>query len=139
MKPNYKRIFILFMIIFLFFGMGVTHSGFADDGEETKKMTDIMDIITDQYGEFKEGGKSYYHLDAVSDKDVESYDDGEKFWADTYDKLFGWADVKENVGNKLSEMVNLVNNIVFDINIFLSYTMLTMQFFWTHIMQSLLI
>jgi len=106
--------------------MGVTHSGFADDGEETKKMTDIMDIITDQYGEFKEGGKSYYHLDAVSDKDVESYDDGEKFWADTYDKLFGWADVKENVGNKLSEMVNLVNNIVFDINIFLSYTMLVM-------------
>ncbi|MBO1912688.1 hypothetical protein J4G37_48790, partial [Microvirga sp. 3-52] len=57
---------------------------------------------------------------------VESYDDGEKFWADTYDKLFGWADVKENVGNKLSEMVNLVNNIVFDINIFLSYTMLVM-------------
>lgn len=114
------------MMIFLFFGMGVTHSGFADDGEETKKMTDIMDIITDQYGEFKEGGKSYYHLDAVSDKDVESYDDGEKFWADTYDKLFGWADVKENVGNKLSEMVNLVNNIVFDINMFLSYTMLVM-------------
>ncbi|QUW20899.1 hypothetical protein JSQ81_13870 [Sporosarcina sp. Marseille-Q4063] len=114
------------MMIFLFFGMDVTQPGFADDGEETKKMTDIMDIITDQYGEFKEGGKSYYHLDAVSDKDVESYDDGEKFWADTYDKLFGWADVKENVGNKLSEMVNLVNNIVFDINIFLSYTMLVM-------------
>nr|WP_210469080.1 hypothetical protein [Sporosarcina sp. 6E9] len=114
------------MMIFLFFGMGLSHLGFADDGEETKKMTDIMDIITDQYGEFKEGGKSYYHLDAVSDKDVESYDDGEKFWADTYDKLFGWADVKENVGNKLSEMVNLVNNIVFDINIFLSYTMLVM-------------
>ncbi|WP_371812402.1 CD3337/EF1877 family mobilome membrane protein [Sporosarcina sp. Marseille-Q4063] len=126
MKTNYKRIFLLFMMIFLFFGMDVTQPGFADDGEETKKMTDIMDIITDQYGEFKEGGKSYYHLDAVSDKDVESYDDGEKFWADTYDKLFGWADVKENVGNKLSEMVNLVNNIVFDINIFLSYTMLVM-------------
>ena len=51
---------------------------------------------------------------------------GKKFWADTYDKLFGWADVKENVGNKLSEMVNLVNNIVFDINMFLTYTMLVM-------------
>ena len=85
-----------------------------------------MDIITDQYGEFKDDGKSYYHLDAVSDKDVESFDEGEKFWADTYDKLFGWADVKENVGNKLSEMVNLVNNIVFDINMFLTYTMLVM-------------
>lgn len=126
MKPNYKRVFLVFMMIFLFFSMGVTHSGLADDGEETNRMSDIMDIITDQYGEFKDGGKSYYHLDAVSDKDVESFDDGEKFWADTYDKLFGWADVKENVGNKLSEMVNLVNNIVFDINIFLSYTMLVM-------------
>jgi len=65
-------------------------------------------------------------LDAVSDKDVESSEEGDKFWADTYDKLFGWADVKENVGNKLSEMVNLVNNIVFDINMFLTYTMLVM-------------
>jgi len=114
------------MTIFLFFGMGVTHSGLADDGVGTNKMSDIMDIITDQYGEFKHDGKSYYHLDAVSDKDVESFDEGKKFWADTYDKLFGWADVKENVGNKLSEMVNLVNNIVFDINIFLTYTMLVM-------------
>ena len=94
--------------------------------DESNKKSDIMDIITDQYGEFKEDGKSYYHLDAVSDKDVESFDEGEKFWADTYDKLFGWADVKENVGNKLSEMVNLVNNIVFDINMFLTYTMLVM-------------
>ena len=34
--------------------------------------------------------------------------------------------LKENVGNKLSEMVNLVNNIVFDINMFLTYTMLVM-------------
>ncbi|QUW23401.1 hypothetical protein JSQ81_07720 [Sporosarcina sp. Marseille-Q4063] len=100
--------------------------GLADDGVETNKITDIMDIITDQYGEFKDDGKSHYHLDAVSDKDVESFDEGKKFWADTYDKLFGWADVKENVGNKLSEMVNLVNNIVFDINIFLTYTMLVM-------------
>ncbi len=81
------------MTIFFFFGMGVTHSGLADDGVGTNKMSDIMDIITDQYGEFKDDGKSYYHLDAVSDKDVESFDEGKKFWADTYDKLFGWADV----------------------------------------------
>lgn len=114
------------MMLFLFLGTGITSSGNAESNEETNKKTDIMDIITDQYGEFKEEGKSYYHLDAVSDKDVESFDEGEKFWADTYDKLFGWADVKENLGNKLSEMVNLVNNIVFDINMFLTYTMLVM-------------
>lgn len=126
MRPNYNRILFLLMMVFLFFGTGVTHSGFADDGEIANEKTDIMDIITDQYGEFKDDGKSYYHLDAVSDKDVESFEEGSKFWADTYDKLFGWADVKENVGNKLSEMVNLVNNIVFDINMFLTYTMLVM-------------
>ncbi|PID03788.1 hypothetical protein CSV67_03875 [Sporosarcina sp. P2] len=110
----------------LFFALGIPHIGLADDGEDSTPKTDIMDIITDQYGEFKDDGKSYYHLDAVSDKDVESSEEGEKFWADTYDKLFGWADVKENVGNKLSEMVNLVSNIVFNINIFLTYTMLVM-------------
>ncbi|PIC57033.1 hypothetical protein CSV80_11235 [Sporosarcina sp. P12(2017)] len=126
MKLNYKKVLIVFVMTFLLFCLGVPNYGSANNGEEPNKMSDIMDIITDQYGEFKDDGKSYYHLDAVSDKDVESYDEGGKFWADTYDKLFGWADVKENVGNKLSEMVNLVNNIVFDINIFLTYTMLIM-------------
>ncbi|MFC5591693.1 CD3337/EF1877 family mobilome membrane protein [Sporosarcina soli] len=126
MGVKYQKLFFLIMMLLLFTGTGFISSGNAESNEKPSKKTDIMDIITDQYGEFKEGGKSYYHLDAVSDKDVESYDEGKKFWADTYDKLFGWADVKENVGNKLSEMVNLVNNIVLDINMFLTYTMLVM-------------
>ncbi|MFS0689016.1 CD3337/EF1877 family mobilome membrane protein [Sporosarcina sp. 179-K 8C2 HS] len=126
MKSHYKKIILLLTLILFSFGVGTTELGMANEGQTNSKKSDIMDIITDQYGEFKDDGKSYYHLDAVSDKDVETFDDGADFWADTYDKLFGWADVKENVGNKLSEMVNLVNNIVFDINIFLTYTMLVM-------------
>lgn len=126
MLSKSKVILCSTMMVILFFTLGIANTGATDDGEDPTSKTNIMDIITDQYGEFKDDQKSYYHLDAVSDKDVESSEEGEKFWADTYDKLFGWADVKENVGNKLSEMVNLVNNIVFDINIFLTYTMLVM-------------
>src|SRR4051812_14586143 len=128
MRENAKVTFgfLLFLCSLLFIYSGENYVVFAESVEPDSSKTDIMEIITDQYGEFKDDGKSYYHLDAVSDKDVESSEEGEKFWADTYDKLFGWADVKENVGNKLSEMVNLVNNIVFDINMFLTYTMLVM-------------
>ena len=38
-----------------------------------------MDIITEQYGEFKEDGKSYYHLDAFRIKTLNHLRKGKNF------------------------------------------------------------
>jgi hypothetical protein len=53
MLPNFKRVFCGFIIVTLFFALGIPRSGLADDGEDFSPKTDIMDIITDQYGELK--------------------------------------------------------------------------------------
>lgn len=111
---------MLLFITFSFSGSSMA-TVFADDdisGNVTNQ--EIVDkFIVNQYGEFKEGGKNYYYLDSVTERDAERARK-ESTWANIKDKLFGWTDFSGNFIDKFNSMLNMLVNIFFKINILLT-------------------
>ncbi|GAB3051288.1 hypothetical protein GCM10027286_13010 [Virgibacillus ainsalahensis] len=92
-------------------GLGFTQPVLAEDEQEEEN-------AEEQLGNFKEDGKSYYHLDAVP-KDL---NEEENFMDNITGNL--WFLDSNEITQKMNEMFNYLANIAFDLNILMTNFMI---------------
>lgn len=113
--------FIMFAILFIPFNTAYAED--TEDTEESEKYTvsqPLLDsLTTGQYGEFKSDGKSYYYVDAVTERDVKLAKSS-SIWTDIKDSLFGWSDFSGNFMEKFNSLLLMYVNTGMKINIFLT-------------------
>ncbi|MFC2947578.1 CD3337/EF1877 family mobilome membrane protein [Virgibacillus sediminis] len=103
---------IILIVTLLTTGIGVNHPIHAEDRQGNEDGEE-------QLGNFKEEGKSYYHLDAVP----EDFAKDEGFMDNIKSNL--WFLDSNEISQKMSEMFNYLANIAFDMNILMTNFMLS--------------
>ncbi|MFS0815419.1 hypothetical protein ABC382_00425 [Lysinibacillus sp. 1P01SD] len=118
-------------LIFLFTVLLTATFFFSLDVEQQKTEAEINAVGTvigeqyaKEYGTFKgASGKTYYYLDAVTQDEIDSADDGwfESIWKGALAKI----QVIENVGKQINMYLNNIVNALFKMNIFFTVAMIT--------------
>lgn len=118
-------------LIFLFTVLLTATFFFTLDVEQQKTEAEINAVGTvigeqyaKEYGTFKgSSGKTYYYLDAVTQDEIDSADDGwfESIWKGALEKI----QVIENVGKQINMYLNNIVNALFKMNIFFTVAMIT--------------
>ncbi|QKY69426.1 CD3337/EF1877 family mobilome membrane protein [Lentibacillus sp. CBA3610] len=110
-KFTFNRIIKITLIMVVLSITGFTQPTYADDDQAVEQGEE-------QLGNFKEGGKSHYHLDAVP----EDFAKEENFIDGIKGNL--WFLNSDEITQKMNEMFNYIANIAFDMNILMTNFML---------------
>ncbi len=113
------------MLLVFVWGVGASSPAPAFAEMDSQRVDQgIVDAFErEQMGEFKEGGKNYYYLDSVTERDAKKVRE-DSVWENIKDKLFGWTDFTGNFMDKFNTFLNMIVNMAFKMNLFMTNTMI---------------
>ncbi|WP_408021923.1 CD3337/EF1877 family mobilome membrane protein [Siminovitchia thermophila] len=121
----FKQVFLVLTLLVFIGGIGASSPtpAFAEKDSQRVDQGIVDAFEREQMGEFKDGGRNYYYLDSVTERDAKKARE-DSVWENIKDKLFGWTDFSGNFMDKFNTFLNMIVNMAFKMNLFMTNTMI---------------